>query len=65
MGIMIGFFGHLIRMEGVSGRTCKEGFLGEMISKISIVWNRLHFFVFIDLSETEDSGLCLEKCIYT
>lgn len=52
-------------MEGVSGRTWKAVFLGEMISKSSIIWNGLHFLVFIDLSETDDSGLYLEKCAYT
>jgi len=65
MGIMTGFFGHLVWLEAVRGRTCKEVFLDEMISKSSIVWNGLHFLVFVDLSETEDSGLCLEKCAYT
>lgn len=65
MGIMTGFLQHLIWVEDVSGRTCKEGFLGEMISRSSSVWDSLYILVFIDLSETEYSGLRLEKCAYT
>lgn len=53
--IMTRFFGHLTWMEGVSGRTHKEYFLGEVINESSIIWNGLHSLVFIDLSETEDS----------
>ena len=65
MGIMTGFFGHLIWMEGVSGRACKEGLLGEVRNRCSIIWNGLHSMGFIDLKETENSGLRLEKCAYT
>lgn len=62
---MTGFLQHLIWVEDVSGRTCKEAFLGEMISRSSTIRDSLHFLVFIDLSETENAGLCLEKCAYT
>lgn len=65
MGVMTGFSGHLIWMEGVSGKACKEGLLGGVRNISSIIWNGLHSMGFVDLKETEDSGLCLEKCAYT
>lgn len=60
MGVTTRWFGSLSPLEeGVSGKRLVKG--DEVVNTRSVTWNGLYLLAFVDFSEAQNSGLCLEN----